>query len=88
MSAVRGKCASWDAALNPCYRQEEFRGGLLGHRTYLKAKARGDTRMPEQRETPEGVYGAVPQGPCERAQATLPEASCPVGQPHPHRYDA
>jgi hypothetical protein len=59
--------------MNPCYRQEEFRGGLLGHRTYLKAKAGGDNSMSEKRETWEGVYGAVPQDPGDMAKATLPE---------------
>ena len=74
MSAVRGKCASWYAALNPGYRQEECRGKLLGHRTYLKAKAGGDNSMSEKRETSEGVYDAVPQDPCDMAKARLPES--------------
>jgi len=88
LSAVRCKGASWHAELNPCHRQEEFRGGLLGHRTYLKAKAGGDNRMSEKRETWEGVDGAVLQDPCDRAKATLPDPSFPVVQPHTHRYHA
>jgi hypothetical protein len=71
---MRGNSASCYAALNPCYRQEEFRGRLLGHRVYLKAKAGGENSMPEKRETPEGVYGAVPQDPCDMAKAILPES--------------
>ena len=66
--------ASCHAALNPCYRQEEFRGRLLGHRTYLKAKAGGENSMSEKQETLEGVYGAVLQDPCDMAKATLPES--------------
>lgn len=74
LSRVRCKCASWYLALNPCCRQEEFRGRLLGHRVYLNAKAGGENSMPEKRETSEGVYGAVPQGSCDMAKATLPES--------------
>jgi hypothetical protein len=60
--------------LNPCYRQEEFRGILLGHRVYLKAKAGGENSTPEKRETAESVYDVVPQDPCDMAKATLPES--------------
>ena len=42
--------------------------------TDLKVKARGDKSMSEKREALEGVYGAVPQDPCDRAKATLPES--------------
>ena len=52
---MRREDASWYAALNPCYRQEKFRGGLLGHRTYLKVKTGGDNSMSEKREPSEGV---------------------------------
>jgi hypothetical protein len=34
--------------------------------------------MPEKRESPEGVYGAVPRGPRDKAKATLPESQSPV----------
>jgi len=60
--------------MNPCYRQEEFRGKLLGHRTHLKVKAGGDNSMSEKRKTSEGVYDAVPQDPCDMAKAILPES--------------
>ena len=36
--------------------------------------------MPEKRETSEGVYGAVPQGPRDTAKATLPESQSPAVQ--------
>jgi len=54
-SPVQGNCASWYVVLNPCCRQEEFRGRLLGHRVYLKGKPRGEKSMPEKREALEGV---------------------------------
>ncbi len=44
--------------------------------------------MPEKRESSEGVYGAVPQGPCDKAKATLPESQFPVVEPHTHCYSA
>ena len=40
--------------------------------------------MPEKRESPEGVYGAVPQGPHDKAKATLPESQSPVVELHTH----
>jgi hypothetical protein len=43
---------------------------FLDHLVYLKAKARGEKSMPEKRETSEGDYGAVPQGPRDTAKAT------------------
>ena len=42
--------------------------------------------MPEKRESLEGVYGAVPQGPRDRAKATLPESQSPVVEPHTRCY--
>ena len=38
--------------------------------------------MPEKRESPEGVYGAVPRGPRDKAKAILPEPQSPVVEPH------
>jgi len=38
--------------------------------------------MPEKRESPEGVYGAVSRGPRDMAKATLPESQSPVVEPH------
>src|SRR5262249_16617198 len=34
--------------------------------------------MPEKRESSEGVYDAIPQGPCDTAKAILPESQSPV----------
>jgi hypothetical protein len=40
--------------------------------------------MPEKREPPEGVYGAVPQDPRDKAKAGLPESQSPaVESAHP-----
>jgi len=44
--------------------------------------------MPEKRESPEGVYGAVPRGPRDRAKAILPESQSPVVETHTHCYSA
>jgi hypothetical protein len=55
--------------LNPCDQQEELRGTLLGHLVDLKAKARGDKRLPEQREALEHAEGADRQDPGDRATA-------------------
>ena len=76
---MRGKCASWYATLNPCFRQEEFRGTLLGHPVYLKAKAGGEKSMPEKREVLEPAEGTDPQDPCDRAKAGLLESESPEG---------
>ena len=46
---------------------------FLGHRVHLKAKAGGDNSIPEKREPLEDAEGAVPQDPCDRAKAVLPE---------------
>ena len=61
---------------------------FLGHLVYLTVKAGGEKSMPEKRESPEGVYGAVPQGPHDKAKATLPESQSPVVEPHTHCYSA
>jgi hypothetical protein len=53
---------------------------FLGHRVYLKAKARGDKSMPEKRGTLEDAKGAAPQGPRDRAKAGLPEPQSPAVQ--------
>ena len=42
--------------------------------------------MPEKRETLEDAYGAVPQGPRDRAKATLPESQSPAVEPHTRCY--
>jgi hypothetical protein len=44
--------------------------------------------MPEKREPPEGVYGAVPRGPRDKAKAILPESQSPVVEPHTRCYSA
>ena len=74
---MRGKCASWYAPLNPCFRQEELRGTLLGHPVYLKAKAGGEKSMPEKREVLEHAEGTDPQDPCDMAKAGLLESESP-----------
>src|SRR5215472_1466700 len=51
---------------------------FLGHLVDLKAKAGGEKSMPEKRGSSEGVYGAVPQGPRDKAKAILPESQSPV----------
>jgi len=72
------KGAPRNAVLNPWLSQEELGGMFLGHRVYLKAKAGGDNSMPEKRGSLEGAEGAVPQDPCERAKAALPESQSPA----------
>ena len=52
---------------------------FLGHLVDLKAKAGGDNSMPEKREPLEDAEGAVPQDPCERAKAALPESQLKGG---------
>jgi hypothetical protein len=52
----------------------------LGRPAYLAAKAKGDKSMPVTRETPESVYGAGPQAPCDMARAGLLEAQIPAVQ--------
>ena len=59
---------------------------LLGHLVNLKAKAGGDNSMPEKRETLEDAEGAVPQDPCDRARAGLPESQSPAVQTHTRCY--
>jgi hypothetical protein len=59
---------------------------LLGHLVDLRAKAGGEKSMPEKRESSEGVYGAVPRGPRDKAKAILPESQSPVVEPHTHCY--
>lgn len=50
-----------------------------GSTAYPEAKADGDNSMPSKRELPEGVYGrVVPQGPRDRARATLLEPQSPT----------
>jgi hypothetical protein len=63
----------------------------LGHPIDLKAKAGGERSMSEKRETLEDAYGAVLQGPRDRAKATLPEPQSPVVEPShasPQRLEA
>ena len=67
-----------NAVLHPRRSQEELGGMFLGHRVYLKAKARGDNSMPEKREPLEDAEGAVPQDPRDRAKAGLPESQSPA----------
>ena len=59
---------------------------FLGHLVDLKAKAGGEKSMPEKRGSPEGVYGAVPRGPRDRAKATLPESQSPAAETHARCY--
>ena len=61
---------------------------FLGHLVYLKVKASGEKSMPEKRESSEGVYDVVPQGPRDKAKAILPESQSPVVEPHTHCYSA
>ena len=42
--------------------------------------------MPEKRESSEGVYDAVLQGPRDTVKAILPESQSPVVEPHTHCY--
>jgi hypothetical protein len=72
--------------LNPCYRQEELRGTLLGHLVYLKAKARGEKSTPEKREALEHAEGADRQDPCDMAKAGLLESQSPEVKTHTHCY--
>jgi hypothetical protein len=44
--------------------------------------------MPEKRESSEGVYGAIPQGPRDKVKAILPESQSPVVQVHTRCYNA
>lgn len=44
--------------------------------------------MPEKRESSEGVYGAVPRGPRDKAKAILPESQSPVVDTHTRCYNA
>jgi hypothetical protein len=78
--------ASWYAVLNPCYRQEELRGTLLGHLVYLKAKAGGEKSTPEKRVAPEHAEGADLQDPCDMAKAGWLESQSPEVHPHTHGY--
>jgi len=59
---------------------------FLDHLVHLMAKAGGDNSMPEKREPLEGAEGAVPQDPCDRAKAALPESQSPAVQPHTRCY--
>jgi hypothetical protein len=72
--------------LNPCLRQEELRGTLLGHRVYLKAKTGGEKSMPEKREVLEHAEGTDLQDPRDMAKARLPESQSPEVQTHAHCY--
>jgi group II intron reverse transcriptase/maturase len=83
-SRVLRKGASWYAVLNPCYRQEELRGTLLGHLVDLKAKARGEKSLPAKREALEHAEGADRQDPCDMAQAGLLECQSPAVKTPPH----
>jgi hypothetical protein len=64
--------------LNPWRSQEELEGVFLGHRVYLKAKARGEKSMPEKRGSLEDTKGAAPQDPRDKAKAGLPEPQSPA----------
>ena len=61
---------------------------FLGHLVDLKVKAGGEKSMPEKRESPEGVYGAVPRGPRDKTKAIQPESQSPVVEPHTRCYSA
>ena len=82
------KCAPRDAVLNPWRSQEGLGGTFLGHRVYLMAKAGGENSMPEKRGPPEDAKGSAPQGPRDRAKATLPEPQSPAVEPHTRCYGA
>jgi hypothetical protein len=51
---------------------------LLGHPIDLKAKAGGERSMSEKRGPLEDAEGVVPQDPCDRAKAALPEPQSPA----------
>jgi hypothetical protein len=72
--------------LNPWHIQEELGGTFLGHRVYLKAKARGDKSMPEKRGSLEDAKGIAPQGPRDKAKAGLLEPQSPAVPTHTRRY--
>ena len=72
--------------LNPWHSQEELGGTFLGHRVYLKAKARGDKSMPEKRGSLEDAKGIAPQGPRDKAKAGLLEPQSPAVPTHTRRY--
>jgi hypothetical protein len=78
---VPRKGAPRNAVLDPWRSQERFGGTPLGHRIHLKAKAGGKKSMSEKRETSEGAYGAVLQGPRDRAKAALLEPQSPGVEP-------
>jgi hypothetical protein len=61
---------------------------LLGHPIDLKAKAGGEKSMSEKRGSLEGAEGAVPQDPCDRAKATLPESQSPAVEKCTRCYSA
>ncbi len=44
--------------------------------------------MSEKRETSEGTYGVVLQGPRDKVKAGLPESQSPAVEPHTHRHSA
>jgi hypothetical protein len=75
---MHGNGAPRDAVLNPWRSQEELGGVFLGHRVYLTAKARGEKSMPEKWGSLEDAKGAAPQGPRDRAKATLLEPQSPA----------
>jgi hypothetical protein len=54
-SRVPGNCAPRNAVLNPRQSREKFGGILLGHPTYLKAKAGGENSLSEKQGALEGV---------------------------------
>jgi hypothetical protein len=76
-----GNCAPRNAVLDPWRSQERFGGTPLGHLIHLKAKAGGEKSMSEKQETSEGAYGAVLQGPLDRAKAALLEPQSPGVEP-------
>ena len=59
---------------------------LLDHSTYLKVKAGGDKSLSEKRESLEDAEGVVPQGPCDKAKAKLPESQSPAVEVHARCY--
>jgi hypothetical protein len=67
--------------LDPWRSQERFGGTPLGHLIHLQAKAGGDKSRSEKQETSEGAYGAVLQGPRERAKAAWREPQSPGVEP-------
>ena len=59
---------------------------LLGHSTNLNVKTGGNKSMSKKRESLEDAEGVVPQDPCDKAKAKLPESQSPAVEEHTRCY--